>query len=58
MSAVNAAFEIVHHHIRRNPAKVREHPLLNPDKGRKFLIGNELPEGIRAEGQDPAKKLA
>ena len=50
---VDTAFEIVHHHVGGDPAKVGEHAALDPDKRGKLLIENELAEEIRAERQHP-----
>ena len=57
ISPVDSAFEIVHHHIGGNPAKVGEHAALDPDKRGKLLIEHELAEEIRAKRQHPQEKL-
>ena len=54
---MDSAFEIVHHHIGGNPAKVGEHAALDPDKRGKLLIEHELAEEIRAKRQHPQEKL-
>jgi hypothetical protein len=35
---VNPALEIVHHQVRRHPAKIRKHPLVQPDKRWQLLV--------------------
>ena len=49
---VDSALEIVHHHVGGDPAKVCEHPLLDPNEGGKLLIEDKFPEGIRTERQN------
>ena len=38
MRPVNSALEIVHHQVRRHPAKIGKHPLVQPDKRRQLLV--------------------